>query len=300
MNKEQTYNLLLDKVSKDLVVLDDKPEETPIATLRALWFTAYGHPKSAQSAEVSDLPELENDQLTKLKELINRRLNGEPLAHITSRQQFMGVELLAGPEALVPRKETEILGNAVVGILNEMANDKNQLTVIDVCTGAGNLAVAYAIYEPTAIVHAADLSSEAVSMAKRNIDHLSLANRVKVYESDLLKAFNSDNFLGKVDFISCNPPYISSAKVEGMHQEISSYEPRLAFDGGPFGIAIIQRLIKEAPLYLREGGWLGFEVGLGQGVALMKRLSKDANYSELKAVNDSVGETRVILAKVQK
>jgi release factor glutamine methyltransferase len=85
-----------------------------------------------------------------------------------------------------------------------------------------------------------------------------------------------------------------------MHQEISSYEPRLAFDGGPFGIAIIQRLIKEAPRYLREGGWLGFEVGLGQGAALMKRLNKDTNYSELKAITDSVGETRAILAKVQK
>ena len=300
MNKEQTYNSLLEQVTKDLVILEDKPEETPTATLRALWFAACGQPKSAQAAELSDLPELGAEQLANLKELIGRRLKGEPLAHISSRQQFMGVELLAGPEALVPRKETEILGNAIVALLNDMAKDKNELTVIDVCTGAGNLAVAYAIHEPKVKVYAADLSTDAVAMAKRNVEHLNLASRVNVSESDLLKAFDSENFQGQVDIISCNPPYISSAKVEGMHQEISSYEPRLAFDGGPFGIAIIQRLIKEAPRYLREGGWLGFEVGLGQGAALMKRLNKDTNYSELKAITDSVGETRAILAKVQK
>src|SRR5207253_2547565 len=110
-----------------------------------------------------------------LKALIERKREGAPLAHLTGRQEFLGLELLAGPDALIPRKETEILGRAAISVLNEKASSSASLTVVDVCTGSGNLALAYAHHEPKARVFAADLSEEAVELARRNAEFTGLA-----------------------------------------------------------------------------------------------------------------------------
>jgi len=103
-------------------------------------------------------------------------------------------------------------------------------------------------------------------------------------------------FLGKCDFLSCNPPYISSQRVDTLPNEIIGFEPRLAFDGGALGVRILQRLLREAPGYLRKGGWLAFEVGLGQGPAVLKRLSASGQFSQQRGVADSHGNIRTVLA----
>ena len=297
MQTDLLFNQLLAELTGKLKFLPDKPEETASNTLRALWFAAAGAPKSAQLAEQGDLPRINPQQESKLRDYLQSRIAGVPLAHLTGRQQFMEIELLAGPEALVPRKETEILGHATVKLLHELASRKKQINVIDVCTGAGNLAVAYAIKQPVTRVFAADLSADAVALAKRNVKFHQLEERVEIREGDLLSPFASEEFYASVDLLSCNPPYISSAKVDKMHTEISEHEPRLAFDGGPFGIKIVQRLINEAPKYLRESGWLVFEVGLGQGPAMVQRLEKNQNFCEVCSTKDEQGEIRVIMAR---
>ena len=99
-------------------------------------------------------------------------------------------------------------------------------------------------------------------MARRNATQLGLAKRVSFRVGDLLAPFDTPGFPGSVDLLVCNPPYISSAKVDGMHAQVADHEPRLAFDGGPFGIRILQRVINEAPRLLRAGGTLAFEVGV--------------------------------------
>lgn len=297
---QQTYKEQLDRLTSALNTLEDKPEETAEATLKALWLMAQGEPCSAQAAEGRDMTELTDDQAGELERLIGQRLEGIPLAHLTGKQQFMGIELLASPDALVPRKETEILGNAVVELAQELAREQPVKLVIDVCTGAGNLAVAYAKNIPEAKVFAADLSKEAVELARRNVALLGLEDRVELDDGDLLAPYKKDAFMQTVDILSCNPPYISSSKVEVMPDEISGHEPRLAFDGGPFGIAILQRLMKEAPDHLRAGGWLAFEVGLGQAGPLMKRLEKNPAYDELRVKSDAQGQERVILARKAK
>ena len=297
MSSDQLYQVLLGKLEAQLKVLEDKPEETPTTTLRALWFTAAGEPKSAQAAEKGELPELEQNQAVALEEMVLQRLQGVPLAHITHRQQFMGVELLAGPEALVPRKETELLGNAALEVLRQMSRDRDSAIVIDVCTGAGNLAVAFAHNTTQARVFAADLSEDAVNLARQNAEFVGVQDRVEMRAGDLLAPFNEDEFMGSVDLLTCNPPYISSAKVDAMHEEIANHEPRLAFDGGPFGIKILQRLIKEAPRYLKLGGWLGFEVGLGQGPGWVQRLEKTGKFDDVRLIKDAAGEIRAILAQ---
>ena len=142
--------------------LPDKPEETPEGVLCALWATACGEPVSVDRAVCAPLPALDKESHERLRELIERRKSGVPLAHLTERQMFLGLEMLAGPEALIPRKETEILGRAALAKIGCMARERGELTVIDVCTGSGNLALAYAYYEPQACVYASDLLSEAV------------------------------------------------------------------------------------------------------------------------------------------
>ena len=289
---------LLAHLEGALHILPDKPEETPAAALRALWHLAAGRALSVEAACDEVLPELDTVQRIDLEDLIARRVSGEPLAYLTGRQRFMGLDLLAGPQALIPRRETELLGRAVVDKLKSLADEHADVAAIDVCTGCGNLALAMAHYEPRAMVYGADLSEDAIGLAQRNVHFLGLQDRVQVRCGDLLGPFNEQAFYGRVDLLVCNPPYISSGKLETLPSEIIAYEPRLAFDGGPFGVRILQRLMREAPRYLRFGGWLAFEVGLGQGPAIQQWLAKTGGYDCSETVEDDQGQTRVVMARV--
>jgi release factor glutamine methyltransferase len=276
--------------------LPDKPEETAESTLRALWFFVAGMAKSAELATSGDLPALTAQQLSSLEALILRRMEGVPLPHITGRQRFMNMEMLTGPGALVPRKETEILGRVAVEQARLLAKHNATPLVVDVCTGSGNIALAVAQYVSAARVFAADLSKEAVELARRNADHLRLTDRVEFRDGDLLAPFDSDDFVGKVDLLTCNPPYINSAKVQTIPKEILEHEPRLAFDGGSLGIGILMRLTQQAPRYLRSGGVLAFEVGLGQGAALVKRLTGSGAFKDVQTAVDEAEAIRVVYA----
>ena len=292
-----TFSDLLKEVERFWTPLADKPEETPERLLSALWSTACGAPISADRALPASLPELDEAGLDRLRRLIDRKKAGVPLAHLTERQTFLGLELLASREALIPRKETEILGRAALVKIGCMAKKRGPLLVVDVCTGSGNLASAYAYYEPQARVCASDLSPEAIELARRNVEFLGLAKRVELRVGDLLEPFESPEFAGHCDFLSCNPPYISTAKVKQMHPEISQHEPEAAFNGGAFGVSILMKLVKNAPRFLRPGGWLGFEVGHGQGAGLARQLERNPAFAAVETYSDPGGEIRAILAK---
>jgi len=287
------YARLRDRLAAGAAALPDKPEETPDTTLRALWFLAAGQPKSVVAAASGDLPSLDRERSERLQALIEQRLAGVPLAHLTGRQHFLGLEMLAGAEALVPRRETELLGRAAI----ELAHATPAAMAVDVCTGCGNIALAIARHVPQANVFAADLSADAIALARRNADHLGLAARVDFRTGDLLAPFDTPEFLGRVDLLTCNPPYISSGKVGQMAAEIAAHEPSLAFDGGPLGVTILMRLLQDAPRFLKPGGWLAFEVGLGQGPALARRLKAANSYKEVRELTDENGAVRAILAR---
>lgn len=280
-----------------LKTLPDKPEETDESTLCALWQAAAGTPMSAELALTRELPELSPSQEESLRDLIACRLEGTPLAHITRRQRFMELEMLAGSAALVPRKETELLARAAITLCAQLCEQQNELKILDVCTGSGNIALALAHYVTAARIYAADLSEPAVELARRNAAHLGLTSRVEFRWGDLLAPFDSAEFHANVDVLTCNPPYINSAKVSRMPNEIAGHEPHIAFDGGPFGIAILMRLLAAAPRFVRPGGWMGVEVGLGQGPALMKRLQKTPEFGELRTLHDESGALRAIFAQ---
>jgi len=288
-----TFADLRDRLAAGFAPLPDKPEETPDASLRALWHAAAGHPKSVVAAAAGELPPLDESGLSRLHALIDRRLEGVPLAHLTGRQHFAGMEMLAGAGALVPRRETELLAQAAIALAREVAAP----LVVDVCTGCGNVALALAQHVVDARVFGADLSEDALALARQNADWLGLADRVEFRAGDLLAPFDADEFLGQVDVLTCNPPYISSGKVGQMAAEIAGHEPRLAFDGGPLGVTILMRLVQEAPRYVRSGGWLAFEVGLGQGPALVRRLKGTPAYREVREIADENGAVRAILVR---
>jgi release factor glutamine methyltransferase len=293
------YSDMLERLNAGLELLPDKPEENVENTLRALWFAASGEPRSVPHAMQGELPPLATPEaIGRLDELVSRRLTGEPLAHITGRQRFMELEMLSGMQALIPRLETEQLVRACIGLLHQL-DASTRPRVIDVCTGSGNIAFAIAHHVKTAIVAAADLSEEAIAFAQRNGAHLQLQERVALYTGDLLTPFATPDHLDRTDLIVCAPPYICTAKVEQMAGEISRHEPRLAFDGGPFGVTILMRLIEDAPRFLRGGGWLAMEVGLGQGALLVKRLKTNNAYREVHGLADTDGAVRVVLARRQ-
>jgi release factor glutamine methyltransferase len=288
---------LLARLAKEMDVLPDKPEENEETTLSALWWTAVGQPCSAGKAiGQGRRPELTTDQCSVLRDLVHRRLEGVPLAHLTGRQEFLGVELLASPAALIPRKETEILGRAALDLILMIKEDKAELTMLDVCTGSGNLALALTFLQPSCKAYGADISEEAIHLAEENTRFLGLESRVVFSVGDLLDPYK-DRLKGCVDLLTCNPPYISSAKVETMPEEIAGHEPFEAFDGGPFGVGILMRLIREAPGLLVSGGWLAFELGLGQGPAMAKRIEKSGEFGAIRSFENDEGEIRALAAQ---
>lgn len=293
---DDTYRSWHARLARELATLPDKPEETLEATLAALWLAAAGQPCSAAAAAVRPLPALDPAAQARLAGLVTRRLGGVPLAHLTGRQRFMDLDLLAGPEALIPRAETELLARTA---LAHLADAGTNPCVVDVCTGSGNVALAIASHAPHARVAAADISDEAVALARRNAGALGLAARVDFRVGDLLAPFEEPGYLGRVDVLTCNPPYISSAKVDGLPRETGAHEPRLAFDGGPLGIRILRRLVMEAPRWLAPGGLLALEVGAGQARGVHRLMEQQGVYGDFIQGRDAAGEVRVLGARLR-
>lgn len=291
---EELYQIIKQRLENNLTLLEDKPDETIESTIKALWYKAQGNAISAEKVTNLPLVELSDHQKAILNQLVEKRLNGEPLAYITGRQNFMGIELLSDRRALIPRKETEILGKSALKLCREITEKKPSTTILDICCGSGNLGLAIACHHQYTLIHCSDLSYEAVELTNENISFLGLKHRVKVSQSDLFLNFDSVDYWNKIDLIVCNPPYISTSKVSKMASEITENEPKLAFDGGMVGLKIIQKLIQESPKFLSENGWLIFEVGHGQGPFVIQLCEKSNYYKQIKSYTDNTENIRVI------
>jgi release factor glutamine methyltransferase len=293
----ERFDALLARMTAAWHGLPDKPDEDPERTLRALWAFAAGNPRTIAQLDAA-LPALSEMTFTHLEQLIEDRLAGVPLSYLIGRQSFMGLEFLAGPQAMIPRRETEILAHGALKLLRMLAETRDHVRVLDLCTGSGNVALSLAYNVPACDVIGADISAEAVSLAQRNAVHLGLAGRAAFLQSDLFTAFEAEEFWGTFDMVTCNPPYISSARVNLLPGEIAGFEPRLAFDGGPLGIGVINRALREAPRFLKPGSWFGMEVGLGQGKAVLRALSGAGKYTHVHAESDAQGAERAVFGQV--
>jgi len=210
-----------------------------------------------------------------------------------ARTTFMGVELFVEPGVLVPREETELLGREAVRLLSAIPGEQR---FIDLCTGAGNLACTIARQVETARGWAADLTESCVRLAARNVMELGLAPRVEVVQGDLFAPLDADGLRETIDVIVCNPPYISTSRLKGDRASLLEHEPREAFDGGPYGLSIHQRVIRDALPFLKRGGRLLFEFGLGQERQMKALFDRTRAYGELRFVEDAASAPRVVVA----
>jgi release factor glutamine methyltransferase len=202
--------------------------------------------------------------------LLARRLAHEPTAYIVGQREFYGLDLETTPAALIPRPETELLVEEALS----RACGREPLLIVDVGTGNGAIAVALAVHLPQAVLVAIDLSRDALSLAVRNARRHAVESRVSFLQADLLAPLAQ-----AADLIVANLPYVRSADWEGLPPEIREHEPRAALDGGPDGLREIERLLGQAPPYLRPGGSLLVEVGPPQAapaLALARRCFPDA------------------------
>jgi len=228
-----------------------------------------------------------------------RRVAGEGLAALLGRVRFSGVELLLDPEVIVPRAETELLAQVAIEALESARQQSAEtaLRAIDMCCGAGNLCCAIAVGIPSARLWACDLTESCVRLTARNVEHLGLGDRVEVLQGDLFEPLGPLELGGRIDLVVCNPPYISSGKLDTDSSSLWQHEPREAFDGGPYGLSVHQKLIRTAAEYLRPGGWLAFEMGLGQERQIRALFARARAYQGLELRADAAGRPRVAVAR---
>lgn len=232
------------------------------------------------------------DVASAARAMAERRAAGAPLAYVIGHEVFMGVELIVAEGALAPREETELLGNTALDALRSFGSAAPR--VIDMCCGSGNLACAIAHHLPAARVWASDLTDGCISVTRRNVEHVGVSDRVVVAQGDLFAGFAGFGLEGTIDAVVCNPPYISQGKLATDRAELLEHEPREAFDGGPYGLSIQQRVVKEALPFLRPGGILLFEIGLGQDRQVKMLFDRAKAYEDIRLVTNAAGEVRVV------
>jgi release factor glutamine methyltransferase len=236
------------------------------------------------------------DYAQRARDLAGARARGTPLAYVTTQASFMGVDVFVAPGALIPREETELLGRTALDVVKTLPPEPR---LIDMCCGSGNLAVGIASHHPTVRVWATDLTGGAVGVARTNVEHLGLADRVDVRQGDLFAPLAGCGLEGTIDVVVCNPPYISTGKLAADRKVLLDHEPREAFDGGPYGIAIFQRVVRDSTSFLKPGGHLLFEIGVGQEKQVTLLLARTNRYDAPVVVRDALGEPRVLVARMK-
>ena len=219
--------------------------------------------------------------------LIRKRLAGYPLVHLTGRKEFWSLSFKVGPGVLVPRPETELLVEKTV----ELAAGR-RASILDVGTGSGNIAIALSRELPLARITAVDISARALKIARANAAVLDAAG-VRFVRSDLLSVFGKPRPL--FDVIVSNPPYVSRREWTELAAEVRDHEPKRALIGGDKGTEFIGKLIKRSHCFLRSGGRLVMEIGVGQMDDV--RLLFGDGWDEIEFALDLAGVPRVVVAR---
>jgi len=223
-------------------------------------------------------------ELAAYRELIKRRLAGEPVAYLVSEHEFWGLPFHVDPSVLVPRPDTE----TVIEVARGLRTDRTAACrVLDLCTGSGAIAVALARELAAAQVVATDVSEAAAALARKNAARNGVGDRVDVRLGDLWEAVRGERF----DLIVSNPPYIASSVISTLPAEVRR-EPVLALDGGPDGLAFYDRICSEAREHLLPGGALVVEHGFDQADAVRARFEA-AGLTRVTLVPDLAKHPRV-------
>ncbi|HHW41888.1 MAG TPA: peptide chain release factor N(5)-glutamine methyltransferase [Syntrophomonadaceae bacterium] len=264
--------------------------EAPRLEAEVLLAHAWGRPRTELLiAPEREVPDAVIHSFWKSVEL---RAAGMPVAYLTGEREFMSLSFSVGPEVLIPRPETELLVERVLGFLKEWRREP--VLAADVGTGSGAIAVSLACYEPRVHLFATDISGAALRLAASNAARHGVAERIEFVEGDLLEPVLEKRGGGTGAVVAANLPYIPRRELERLPVDVRR-EPRLALDGGEDGLDLYRRLIPQAAAFLQPGGLLACEIGEGQGRALAGLLDREY-WTEVTVERDYRGEERLVTA----
>ena len=228
---------------------------------------------------------LTEPELEKIRPLVRRRSQREPLQYILGEAEFSGLKLKVDRRALIPRPETEYLVE-VIGARMELPPAR----ILDLGTGSGALALALAARYADAAVTAVDASAEALALATENATVTGLAPRVRLLVSDWFQAIPPDE---RFDLIVSNPPYLTAAETAETAPEVREFEPRAALTAAEDGLADLRQILAAAPSWLTAGGALALETGIAQHAALLG-LTSPSDWATRESIKDLTGRDRYL------
>ena len=231
------------------------------------------------------------DICEKMSQAVSRILSDEPLAYVLGEWDFYGMTLQVDHNVLIPRDDTCAV--TALAIKKALFLDSNP-RVLDLCTGSGCIGLAIANRVKDAKVTLADISKDAIAVAKKNVTKQKLTGRVSCIQVDALK--EPAPFLGKFDLIVSNPPYITTREMLDLPRSVKAYEPRLALHGGEDGLDFYRAIADKFRTALKPGGYLCFEFGMGQGDAVCEILENNG-YTILERSRDYNDRERAVLAR---
>ena len=226
-----------------------------------------------------------------LEDAVNRMVKGEPLAYILGEWEFYGLKLLVTPDVLIPRDDTCAV--AEIAIRQALFLDSNP-RILDLCTGSGCIGLAIASRVKDAKVTLADLSREALAVAKKNVALHHMGGRVSCVQADAMA--EPPAFLGMFDMIVSNPPYIDEKDMASLEVSVKDYEPHMALYGGPDGLDFYRSITEKYRHILKPGGYLCYEFGEEQGDDICEILAANG-FTVRQRVKDFCGTERAVIAQ---
>ena len=228
-----------------------------------------------------------------VEEYAQRILSGEPLAYVLGEWDFYGLKLLVDDSVLIPRDDTCAVTELAIQRAKTLPNSAR---ILDLCTGSGCIGLAVAKNVPNARIALADISKDALVVARKNVAANGLLSRVSCVAADALNG--PDKFLGKFDLIVSNPPYITAQEMEELPHSVKAFEPHIALYGGDDGLDFYRAIADKYRDALKPGGYLCFEFGMGQGDAVCQILEQNG-YTILERTKDFNQIERAVLAQWQ-
>jgi release factor glutamine methyltransferase len=233
---------------------------------------------------------IEPEGLARFFALIDERAQRRPLQHLTGTQAFWRHDFRVTPDVLIPRPETELLVEAGLEVLRDVPG----AIVVDVGTGSGCIALSLAAERREAVVHAIDVSEEALAVARDNARRLGLEDLVHFHLGDLLGSVRS--LTGSIDLVVSNPPYVDSSEAHSLAPEVREHEPALALFAPGDRYSVYRRLVPAAAVALRAGGFLMLEVGIGMADEV-SRICLSSGLGVTRVLHDLQGIPRAIVAR---
>ncbi len=226
------------------------------------------------------------------REGITRRASREPLQYITGLQEFWSLPFNVSPAVMIPRPETELIVEACVARCSKL-----DPRVVDIATGSGCVAVAVARELPGALVHATDLSEEALDVARLNAARNDVGGRLAFYQGDVYEPLRNLGLEGYIDFVLSNPPYVAESDLATLEPEVRDHEPRAALTPGPDPLAVHRRVAAQAPEFLVPGGFVIVEFGIGQTQDVSRAYASVAGLEVEEVLKDLAGLDRVLVVR---